>query len=407
MAGKDLRDVDLAGVELFESDLSNSNLKGRNLSVHKSLFTTCNLSNADLRNSIMRVRFQDCTLTGTKFDEARLDDVVFSDKCQGSTTQFVNSRFLNVNISGCVLKRANFRAACIDHLEIRETKILKGDFSDTTGSKLQVRESQLQGCHFDRTKIGFVDFAGTNKLVGTVFVNATLRKAEFTGADLTDADFSHAMLEDADLSGATVDHADFTGASGLFGRYTGILGGIRGERRARFGDQKDRFTWEFLRKVGRIPLFGVSNLAIIIILLMVAGARWYNAQVEVWQTEPHITGLDQLLQNLHDIHLPWHLGVTLFAIVLLAAASGIYKYGCPEEIDQYSSTQWEIEHSRPLITYFSLSHSKKGWRRVSDRLYLLGIGWTVAYLAWRTAIAVHFLLVEPSWKLLRSLWSAT
>lgn len=237
-------------------------------------------------------------------------------------------------------------------------------------------------------------------------MKATLRGADFTRADLTDADLRDATLEDVILTGAIVDYADFTGASGLFGRHTGNLDGIKGARRACFGDPKDRCTWEYLRKVGRIPLFGVSNAAIIVILLMVAGARWYNTQVEAWQTNPLMTGQDQFLPDLHTIHLPWHIGVTLFAIVLLAGASGIYKYRCPEEIDQYSSTEWEIEHERPLITYFSLSHSQKGWRRVSDRLYLLGVGWTVTYLAWRTAIALQFLLLEPAWKMLRSLWLA-
>lgn len=406
LAGKDLRDVDLAGVELFESDLSNSNLKGHNLSVHQSVFSTCDLSNADLRDTILNARFYDCTFDGTRFDDARLDNVIFSKTCRGVATQFVKSRFLKVQILGCLLNRANFRGACMDHLEVQQTKILKGDFSDTTGSLLLVRDSQLQGCHFNQTKIGFLDLGGVVNLVGTFFVNATLRGANLVGADLTDADLRDARLEEANLSGAIVDHADFTGASGLFGRHAANLSDIKGARRARFGEKKDHFNWEFLRKVGRIPLFGASNLAIIVILLMVAGARWYNAQVEVWQTDPRITGQDQLLQQLHDIHLPWHVGVTLLAIVLLAGGSGIYKYRCPEEIDHYSSTEWEIEHGRPLITYFSLSHSQKVWRRLSGWLYLLGVGWTVLYLIVRTTIAVHFLLVEPVWKVLRSLWLA-
>ncbi len=406
LAGKDLRDVDLAGVELFESDLSNSNLKGRNLTVHQSVFSTCDLSNADFRNTILSARFYDCTFDGTRFDDARLDDVIFSKKCRGVATQFVKCRFLNVEISACVLSKANFRNACIDQLGVNATKMVKGDFCGTTGSLLKVRGSQLQACHFDRTLIGKLDFSGGVELVGASFLNATLRGADFREANLTDTNFRGARLETANLFGASIDHADFTGASGLFGRHAGILDDIKGARSARFGDKFDHFTWEFLRKVGRIPLFGVSNLAIIAILLMVAGARWYNSQVEVWRTDPRIAGQDQLLQNLHDIHLPWHIGVTLFAIVLLAVASGIYKYRCPEEIDHYSSTQWEVEHGRPLITYFSLSHSQKVWRRLSDRLYLLGVGWTVLYLTVRIAIGVHFLLLEPAWKMLRSRWLA-
>lgn len=141
LAGKDLRNVRLNGVTVHQSDLSNANLNGAALGVYTSTIRGCDLTGADFRRTELDARFYDCILDGTKFDEATFHDVTFTKKCRGAATQFVKCRFFKGEISACNLSRANFREACIDHLEVKHTKMVKGDFSDTTGSLLLVRES--------------------------------------------------------------------------------------------------------------------------------------------------------------------------------------------------------------------------------------------------------------------------
>lgn len=201
-SGKDLANLDLAGLDfksanlaktnLYGTDLSSANLKGTDLSgarldraiVARADFSGANLEGASvLRPSIYTSLDYNPSET-PKFANANLKGATLIARLDGAD-------FSGANLEGATIGPSN---AADDTLVTRSSRMIAPNF---TGAN-------LSGAVFRFVDFSYGRFSGAN-LAGASLAQANLAKADFSGADLTGAD----------LSGSNLDGARFTGAKGF------------------------------------------------------------------------------------------------------------------------------------------------------------------------------------------------
>lgn len=201
-SGRDLRELDLSGLDFKAAKITNSNLFG------------ADLSRADLSNTMLRgSRLDRVTIVGARFDGADLTDVSFLRPSTSTTLtplpgeapsfaganltrarlfgRFTRSNFHGANLEGATLAPSS-PSGFIEH--IWRTELLGADLSD----------ARLKGADLTYALLRFANLRGAD-LAGAKLVKVDLAKADLTGADLSGAD-----LTDADLDGAIL-----TGTRGL------------------------------------------------------------------------------------------------------------------------------------------------------------------------------------------------
>ena len=107
-------------------------------------------------------------------------------------------------------------------------------------------------------------------------------------------------------------------------------------------------NWERLRVVGRLPLFGVSYTALILIPLLY-GLALYNDKVGLVRTwaeqvvalpdHPWHRLVFPVLERLRTRPIPSQSFLLLLSTVLLAAGSTMYTFFCPSRIKEFSRDQ--------------------------------------------------------------------
>ncbi len=197
-SGKDLTNLDLAGLDfkaaimakanLYGADLSSANLKGTDLSgarldraiVSRADFTGANMAGASfLRPSIYTSLDYDPAET-PKFVNANLKGAILIARLDGAD-------FSGANLEGATIGPAN---AADDTLVTRSSRMIATNF---TGAN-------LSGAVFRFVDFSYGRFAGAN-LAGASLMGANLAKADLTGADLTGANLSGSNLDGANLKG--------------------------------------------------------------------------------------------------------------------------------------------------------------------------------------------------------------
>jgi len=243
-------------------------------------------------------------------------------------------------------------------------------------------------------KFQFAHFSGVAK-----FDDSKLAGANFSGTDLTGASFHR-----ADVSGININGAKLIGARGLFGKGRAIARTKPIEEYAAqtaiYGWQDDLATWERLRIIGSLRLFGVSYLTVIAIVLYATFAKWYNPlaahardsartmseiatdAVPIWVN---------VLSRLPDLPLPTHLGWQLLATLSVAAAATLYAICCPSEVQEQSEVRWTRAMNQPLWEYRSANWSRLLARYLCLLLFLAGVAYSLYYIIWRTIIAIGYL----------------
>jgi hypothetical protein len=229
----------------------------------------------------------------------------------------------------------------------------------------------------------------------------SLGEANLGGADLYGANLHGASLYEADLSGA-------------------IVGGVHGAHRAgsiettrlREGDAQyfetcrrpwpERwFDWERLRVVGRLPLFGISYTALILIHIIFYGLALYNDKVELIRAWADLAGalpdhpwhrLALLIRDrLHPRPLPSQSLLLLVSTVLLAAGSTLYTFFSPSRVKEFSRDQWCDQLSRSLLHYWPLAWKHRYIRLICAACYALGGAgalWVLGTKVGRTAVFI-------------------
>lgn len=204
-SGKDLRFLDLAGLDfggarlanaaLFGVDLKDANLRGADLSgarLDRAIIIRTDFSSADLSNAIM--------LRPTVYTTLAAD---WSDA----------PKFTGANMRGframAQLDGADFRGADLTGANFTPFEIRPGQGTIST-----LARNLLRGCNFTGAEMKDSDFSWA-LFTFAKLVNADLSGAKLVKADLSKADLRGTNLTGADLTGADLDGANLTGVRGL------------------------------------------------------------------------------------------------------------------------------------------------------------------------------------------------
>ena len=182
-----------------------SSCKGLNFyssHIMHGFFDNADFTGAEIRN----VLFRNCTLTNTKFKDARLDDCMFrgcdsfhdGPVFSGSTLhkvvmmdcEFSSSIMAKTLFTQCVWERVEMDTALLDATRFNEVNFHEGVFrSCYTLDKAPV----FNRCRLDRTTIDQTDLS-----------TAKFNRSSFVGATITDCDFSDWELKNTGLDQETV-----------------------------------------------------------------------------------------------------------------------------------------------------------------------------------------------------------
>jgi len=273
-----------------------------------------------------RLAFDGCKMLGTNFTRFRALRTRF-ERCELADAKFAGAQAIQTNFDDCNLTGAKFDGADMRDSSFRENCLIQVSFQ------------------------------------GTRLTGATIHRAKLKGSDITGADFDETTFEGCDF------------------------GGVKGAEAAR-NLEKSRPTrgsqyfenvvvswyntwasWERIRLFGRLPLFGMSYSAMVLIPAYLYFVAWYNADLERIQKLPHVPPEWAARHALTIPTLTWLLFVsTLF----LAAASTLYQLFCPARIREFTRDVWVDQLNKPLLHYWPLSWWYLPGRLPCMALYIVG-----------------------------------
>ncbi len=202
LSGKDLRRLDLAGVDFKGANLARAILFGSDLA-------SANLANANLAGAVLdRV-----TITKTNFADANLTQVTILRPNIFRSLQAVSSEvptFAGARLAGSHLSGrfdlVNFRGADL-------TGVRFGP-KDPRSEELITGRMELTGCDFSGAILRDANLSRSVSKYAK-FTHADMRGANLANANFKGADFTGAELAGADFTGAVLEGATFTDARGL------------------------------------------------------------------------------------------------------------------------------------------------------------------------------------------------
>ena len=328
----------------------------------------------------------DCELRGAHFHGARLDGV-----------SFLKSSWLaggNLLIQGGSEGRGTVFGDLPEGTQFVEVHLVQASFRGLVAKQLQFngRKCLLEECVFDGVRFENVTFDQA-RLLRCSFRRTALGARFLGAADLSGSDFEGADWTRASLENVIVDGTRLWPCRGLTGRHQATLMNIQGAERATYSRNlaDEILSWSWIRKLGSLPLFGVSYFALAGICLWASAVHWTNEQLT------RLRGIDKVVEFapwvVHIDHLPTgtRAALTLAAIVCLAFGATIYRFTCPSEIQENTETDWTFRLRNERMRYLALATTRPTARYCAGALYGVGaayllfefslrIGWSFYYL---------------------------
>jgi hypothetical protein len=165
--------------------------------------------------------------------------------------------------------------------------------------------------------------------------------------------------------------------------------------------------WERWRVMGRLPLFGISYTALIVIPIVFYSLALYNDKIDLVRTwaEQAVTSPDLLLhrfapillERLHPLPIPSLSLALLVSTILLAIGSTLYTLRCPSRIKEFSRDQWCDQLGRSLLHYWPFAWTDRYVRLICAACYTLGgvlAIWVLGNKIWHTA---QFIVKHSTW----------
>lgn len=266
----------------------------------------------------------------------------------------------------------------------------------------QLTDTSLAGAYLNGAELYAVTMFGTN------LSRADLRKADLRHARCVRAHFENACMNGARFGFARLVDCHFAAASmkrtkGLYGPGKAIVSGgdldmlSADAEQVKFSHWRFAcwFRWASIRKFGSLPILGASYTALIAIVVALGGYRWYNNGIAALQVQlASQPAAPQWASRLPELEVPERFGYLILSIVALAIASTLFKFRCPEIVQEYSETNWNRELQKHLIEYRAADYCDAVGRTVCISLYVLGGGYALGYLC------------RHIWKALMYAWAA-
>lgn len=411
-------------------DLTNINF-GVN-SLEHAIFELCNLSNRRISNtSLQECEFKDCDMSNTTFcSDLNLTDTIFKMKTNLTNSVFQDiklrgTQFVDVQLDNTTFKDCSFlNSTKNDAVLFNNNSCSKIDFSSCILEKIKFHGFTIKNGNFDNIKFYHIEFASQSNILDTSFLSAELLdgfphgqifiqhsivdNCNFTKFDMRNisvhhssiinSDLSYSRWENAVLENVTIDGSDFTHALGLHGRHEATLKNITGAGKAKYSYKWDILSWAIIRKIGSIPLFGVSYLAIIAICAWASTANWYNTQIQKLKEnnqleipiESNVEILYRIpwLEHIKELPVSQEMGTLLLMIMILSSGATIYRLFCPDIIQEHTENWWSRTLHYEVMTYRVHSYRRLILRWICGLCYIAGGG----YVAWHIAKQIVFAL---------------
>jgi hypothetical protein len=335
------------------------------------------LSNADLKGK---------QFDGIKFGPVRLERA----QLQGAT------------FKGCVLFQADFRnaqlqGALLQTVNLKDTNLKGTDFS---GAKLLT-------CDFYHAEIHHSVFAYAN------FSNCTfcglLDCADFSCAELTKCTFNSGTLKKCNVWRTRFNNTALRGIGIEKLRNVHTCKGLEYATERQEEDQELGIDacevpwhalylgWEKIRAVGKLPLFGVSYVAVIAIPLFMYAIARCNDFLDVMTSaqhnlvEAHGVSIATHLPSLDHLKTPSQMLYALTSAVALAFATTLYHFRCPDRIKEYTREAWTSELGNQLVQYLPLSWRYEYVRWSCAFFYFIGFTFGLWVLLWKVGRAAVYI----------------
>jgi hypothetical protein len=355
-----------------------------------------------------------------------------------------------LDLTGADLQGADLSRANLNRVDLSGAHLQGANLIGTYLQGADLSGADLQGANLATAQLGGANLRRAH-LSGAHLGMADLSVAFMTEADLTGANLHRANLTEANLTGANLHRANLYEAH--LGR--AIMDLVRGAYQAH-RLETTRFTpptpttiviplapgqrfdlgrpssmttpvpvpsdrihdafyfetcvrprperwldWEGLRGVGRLPLFGASYTALILIPILFYGLALYNDQVEVvraWaeqvmtQPEHPLHRLASLvLARVHPRPIPQQSLLLLVSTILLAMGATLYTFFCPSRVKEFSRDQWCDQLGRSLLHYWPLAWRYRYIRLLCALCYALGGAgalWVIGTKVWRVLLFI-------------------
>ncbi|HEY3225739.1 MAG TPA: DUF2169 domain-containing protein [Planctomycetota bacterium] len=211
LAGRDLHGAVLEGASLKKAKLAGANLMDADLTradLSEADLTGANLKNADLtRARLPKAILKKAKLDGAKFERANLAEADL-DECEGKMTSFFRATLKGAKLRKAKFGLTDFTKAVLDGADFSGAELKATDIGGASAAGALFREADLTNFRAStRTNARKADFK-LAKGAKTVWIDAALDGADFSGAQLPGADFTGASL-----AGAIFKRGDFTKGS--------------------------------------------------------------------------------------------------------------------------------------------------------------------------------------------------
>ncbi|MDX2270715.1 MAG: pentapeptide repeat-containing protein [Cyanobacteriota bacterium] len=208
LAGVDLSGYRLGGINFFQANLKNSqvrrvNLNGANLvksdwraaDLTGSKLSGANLEGADLRGC----RLGQVKVSGTNLRLSQISDPSLWDEKVVLIWQLQNQGGEQRQLSQVDLSKADLRQISLQGCSLREGSLMGVDLRGSNLSRADLRGADLRGADLRGATLQEADLSGAN------LSRANLQHADLRGADLSRADLTKANLQRANLTSAKLE----------------------------------------------------------------------------------------------------------------------------------------------------------------------------------------------------------
>jgi len=338
-----------SGIGIAEKDLSK---------IFEEFYRVDNDVNAKVKGTdFHEARFVRASLTGTNLRSARLAGASFE---QASLHHF--------NLSRCDLTRTRFHSSKLSGADLSEARLGRSDLQ-----ACDLSEANLDGALLDEANLASADLSRAS------LVGASIRNANLTSANYTDANLSRADLLESDVSNVNFNRTrGLTRAENLL---TVRVSDVRYFDFAIIPAPERLLSWERIRWLGRLPLFGASYSALIAIPFLYYLLDMFNRRVEVfraWATQElansgtHTTTARVVLDHVHREPIPSLSLCLLISTFLLGVGATIFALSCPPRVREFSREQWRDELGHSLIHYLPFAWHHRWLRMACVICYAIG-----------------------------------
>lgn len=211
--------VDLSGIKLKNSNLTNANLPGVRFygtgeDRRPSTFD-------DWISDLSGANFEGANLTGANLNSAIMNRTIFV-RAVLNKANFSNSNLNLANFSSAILIGANLQQAILKDASFTGADIGSANFSAGNLSGARLGKVKAQGAQLSLTNLEKSEWQGAD-LSGADLSGANLQKADLSSTKLANANFRDTKLQDANLRNADVSSADFRGANVAGANFQGAV----------------------------------------------------------------------------------------------------------------------------------------------------------------------------------------